>query len=211
MENLQNLHVQYNGWVVALSFIIAALASYSALNLASKISRSSGISKIVWLVTGSCVMGVGVWSMHFVGMLAVHMEMPVHYDPTITILSVLCSVGASFIAFFLTAEKEATLWRSVLGGLIMGSGIAAMHYTGMEAMRSEFRITYDPFLWAVSVLIALVASYIALFLFRKFRTSPDFSKWKLLSALVMGWLSAVCTIRGWQLLIFNLICIMRLL
>lgn len=183
---MEELHVHYNGWVVALSVAIAALASYSALKLASKISRSNVPSRLVWLLTGSCVMGLGVWSMHFVGMLAAPMEMVIEYDPTITIVSVFFSIGAAFIAFFLTAEKEATFWRFAVGGFIMGSGIVAMHYTGMSAMHSSVVVSYDPYLWVLSALIALGASYAALYLFRKFRIAPDFSRWKLLSAVLMG-------------------------
>lgn len=187
---MSHLHVQYNGWIILLSFIIAVLASYSALNLAGKISRSRGRSRLAWLLAGSCVMGCGVWSMHFVGMLAVHIDLPVHYDGWITVLSAFAAIVSSFIAFRVTMDSQANKWRLGFGGLFMGSGIVVMHYTGMAAMHMEAFLTYDRTLWILSVLVALIASYAALYLFRKFRLSPEYSRWKLVSAFVMA--LAIC-------------------
>ncbi|SFS57513.1 bifunctional diguanylate cyclase/phosphodiesterase [Paenibacillus sp. BC26] len=180
----------YNIWIVLLSFAIAVMASYSALNLAGKITRSSGRTRTIWLIAGSVVMGMGVWSMHFVGMLAYHMDTTVTYDTTTTILSSLGSILASFIAFRITARSQSSPLRYALGGLIMGCGIVAMHYTGMSAMRMPGQITYDVPLWLLSAFIALAASYAALYLFHKLRYSPDFTLWKLISAIVMG--IAIC-------------------
>ncbi|WP_371264813.1 EAL domain-containing protein [Paenibacillus sp. CF384] len=133
---------------------------------------------------------MGVWSMHFVGMLAYHMDTKVTYDTTITILSSLGSILASFIAFRITARSQSSPLRYALGGLIMGCGIVAMHYTGMSAMRMPGEVTYDLTLWLLSAFIALAASYAALYLFHKLRYSPDFTLWKLISAIVMG--IAIC-------------------
>ncbi|PQP86659.1 bifunctional diguanylate cyclase/phosphodiesterase [Paenibacillus sp. AR247] len=173
-----------------LSFIIAVFASYSALNLASKISRSRGRTQKWWLVAGSCVMGSGVWSMHFVGMLAFHLNVPVNYDIPITLLSMLCSIVASFIAFQMLLSKGVNWRRFALSGFCMGSGIVAMHYTGMAAMRLPAEITYDRSYWLLSAAIALAASYVALLLFLRFRDHTEVSWWKWASALVMG--LAIC-------------------
>ncbi|WP_308634867.1 bifunctional diguanylate cyclase/phosphodiesterase [Paenibacillus silvisoli] len=181
---------QFNGWIVFLSFIIAVMASYSALNLAGKITRSQGRTRTVWLFAGSLVMGIGVWSMHFVGMLAYHFDASVSYDATTTILSSLGSISASFIAFRLTSRSQFSAWRYALGGFTMGCGIVAMHYTGMYAINTSASITYDPVIWSLSAGIALAASYAALFLFHRLRHSPDFSVWKLICAIVMG--IAIC-------------------
>ncbi|WP_028551839.1 putative bifunctional diguanylate cyclase/phosphodiesterase [Paenibacillus sp. UNC451MF] len=187
---MDHLHVQYNGWIVLLSFVIAVLASYSALNLAGKISRARGRSRYIWLLTGSCVMGCGIWSMHFVGMLAFHLDLPVHYDVVTTILSALAGILASFIAFRVTMDNQTNKWRLGIGGIIMGGGIIVMHFSGMAAMRASFALTYDPYICAASIIIALAASFAALYLFRQFRRSPDFSHWKLLSAVIMA--LAIC-------------------
>ncbi|GAA0357064.1 putative bifunctional diguanylate cyclase/phosphodiesterase [Bacillus horti] len=187
---MENVLVHYNNWVVLLSFIIATLASYSALNLAGKVSRTTGNSRMAWMIAGSCVMGIGIWSMHFIGMLAMHMNVAMSYDPFITVLSGFFSIAAAFIAFMVTKEKEVSLRRLGVAGFIMGIGISAMHYTGMEAMRSSVQFSYNLALWFISILVAFMASYAALYLFRKFRRSPEFSKWKLYSSLVMA--IAIC-------------------
>lgn len=106
----------YNMWVVGLSFLIAVLASYSALNLSGRIFRARGRNRLVWLLAGSCVMGCGVWSMHFVGMMAHHTHLEVSYDPWVTILSAGASLIASFIAFSVTSGSEMNRWRLGLGG-----------------------------------------------------------------------------------------------
>lgn len=180
----------YNIWIVMLSFVIAILASYSALSIAAKISQSSGRTQWVWLCSGAVVMGNGIWSMHFVGMLAFHLHAGVSYDIGLTLLSMGASVLASFIAFIITMPKETKGIHLVVGGFMMAIGIVSMHYIGMEAMIMKMEITYDPFLWALSALIAFVAAYAALFLFLKFRSHTSSSLLKWLSAVVMG--IAIC-------------------
>lgn len=180
----------YNLYIVGLSIAIAILASYSALNITSKISDANGKSKFYWLCGGAMVMGSGIWSMHFVGMLAMHMNMNVKYDAFLTIMSMLASVISSFIAFYITMPKSINWSKIAIGGFIMGSGIVTMHYMGMEAMIVHAEIRYDPGMWALSAIIALAASYAALLLFLRFRnhSKSSFLKWG--SAVVMGF--AVC-------------------
>lgn len=180
----------YNYYIVGLSIAIAILASYSALNITSKISDANGKSKFFWLFGGAMVMGSGIWSMHFVGMLAMHMNMNVRYDVFLTIMSMLVSVVSSFIAFYITMPKNINWFKIAIGGFIMGSGIVAMHYMGMEAMVIHAEISYDPGIWVLSAIIALVASYAALLLFLRFRNHPKSSFLKWGSAVVMGF--AVC-------------------
>lgn len=180
----------YNYYIVGLSIAIAILASYSALNITSKISDANGKSKFFWLFGGAMVMGSGIWSMHFVGMLAMHMNMNVRYDVFLTIMSMLVSVVSSFIAFYITMPKNINWFKIAIGGFIMGSGIVTMHYMGMEAMVIHAEISYDPGIWVLSAIIALVASYAALLLFLRFRNHPKSSFLKWGSAVVMGF--AVC-------------------
>ncbi|MBT2763930.1 bifunctional diguanylate cyclase/phosphodiesterase [Paenibacillus sp. ISL-20] len=180
----------YNYYIVGLSIAIAILASYSALNITSKISDANGKSKFFWLIGGAMVMGSGIWSMHFVGMLAMHMDMNVRYDVFLTIASMLVSVVSSFIAFYITMPKNINWSKIAIGGFIMGSGIVIMHYMGMEAMVIHAEISYDPGIWVMSAIIALVASYAALLLFLRFRNHPKSSFLKWGSAVVMGF--AVC-------------------
>ncbi len=184
------LHGHYNGWVVALSFAIAMFASYMALSLTSKIMRASGRSRLGWIAAGSIVMGCGIWSMHFIGMMAFHLPISVAYDVPVTVLSLVLAVLASFVAFAATAPAAVSWRRLGIGGLAMGAGITGMHYTGMAAMRLDGTITYDPAVWALSAVIALIVSYVALFLFMRFRTVTGATGWRWACAALMG--LAVC-------------------
>ncbi|MFC6333269.1 EAL domain-containing protein [Paenibacillus septentrionalis] len=185
-----NLEGSYNYYIVAVSAVIAILASYSALSMTSKISRANGKTQYYWLLAGAFVMGSGVWSMHFVGMLAFDLHASVKYDFGLTLLSLGASVISSFIAFYITMPKNVNWIKIGTGGLIMGSGIITMHYTGMEAMMMDGNITYDKQLLLISVMIAIVASYAALFLFLRFRNQSSYSLLKWLSAALMG--VAIC-------------------
>ncbi|WP_245948232.1 bifunctional diguanylate cyclase/phosphodiesterase [Paenibacillus sambharensis] len=135
-------------------------------------------------------MGEGIWSMHFVGMLAFHLHTEVRYDIWLTCLSMLASIVSSFIAFYITMPKNIVWYKIAIGGLFMGSGIVIMHYIGMEAMIVQAHIRYDHKLWVVSAVIAFAASFAALFLFRQFRNQSSYSWLKWLSAIVMG--AAIC-------------------
>lgn len=185
-----SLEGYYNYYIVALSVVIAILASYSALSITAKISHSKGRTRFFWLLAGAFVMGSGVWSMHFVGMLAFHLHASVKYDIWLTLLSMVASVISSFIAFYITMPKNINWYKIAFGGFIMGSGIVTMHYMGMAAMIMPVEVSYDKELWALSVLIALIASYAALLLFLRFRNQSSSSWLKWLSAVIMGF--AIC-------------------
>lgn len=185
-----NIEGSYNYYIVALSVIIAVLASYSALSIAAKISLANGKTRFFWLLAGSLVMGNGIWSMHFVGMLAFHIHMTVSYDFWLTFGSLLVSVISSFIAFFITMPRNINWYKIAGGGFIMGTGIVTMHYMGMEAMIMPVDVYYDKGLWVLSAIIAFIASYAALLLFLRFRSEASMSWAKWMSAGIMG--MAIC-------------------
>ena len=154
----------YNPGVVALSIAIAIIASYTALDLANRVSEiaSSPRKAWTWLAAGAVSMGTGIWSMHFIGMLAFHLPIAVAYDLPTTCLSMIIAIGVSAIAL-LVLRRPQVVTRSLIGGaMLMGIGISAMHYTGMIAMRMSPAIRYDPLLFVTSVLIAVCASLAAL-------------------------------------------------
>jgi diguanylate cyclase len=183
----------YDNALVLLSIVVAVMASYTALDLAGRVTQSSGRSAIWWLIGGSVSMGAGIWSMHFIGMLAFQLPIPVFYDVWITAASLLIAIATS--AYALSVASRSALGRGSLGaaGLIMGGGIAAMHYTGMAAMRMLPPINYDPVLFAASITIAVVAATAALWLAFTFRSAVYGRALlgKLFAALVMG-----CAIAG---------------
>ncbi|OUL80466.1 putative bifunctional diguanylate cyclase/phosphodiesterase [Paraburkholderia hospita] len=154
----------YNSLLVLFSLLVAILASYTALDMAGHISSAQGRAARWWLAGGACAMGTGIWSMHFIGMLAFSLPIPLGYDPAITVLSLLIAIASSAFALWLVARNELPWSRLVCGAVLMGAGVSAMHYTGMAAMRMAPGIQYVPSLFILSVVIAIVASGTALWI-----------------------------------------------
>lgn len=179
----------YNDWIVAGSYIIAVIASFVALDMATRVSanRNSKAAKY-WLWGGATAMGSGIWSMHFVGMLAFTLPIPIPYNVPITLLSLGSAIAASATALYTISRGDLSARRLVGAGLLMGGGVALMHYTGMMALEISPRPEYDPFLFSLSILIAVVASIAAMQICFSLK-SDSFSQaiWKKsASALVMG-------------------------
>ena len=149
----------YNLGLVCLSFVIAVVASYTALDLALRIGESYGITKKIWI--GGCAfsMGGGIWSMHFTAMLAYQLPFEVSYDIWITLLSIIISIIASGIGLFLASAKPISISKIAMGGMIMGIGVTSMHYTGMAAtifvphgdVLSDLQVTSDMRLLAFGI------------------------------------------------------------
>lgn len=177
--------------LVLLSYIVASVASYTALDLADRMIETRHLAvRRVWLASGSFAMGVGIWSMHFTGMLAFDMRMPVSYGWTFTLLSMLVAILASGFALFIVSRETFSRSSLLLGGSVMGVGIVSMHYIGMEAMRMPAELSYDPYLVGLSVLIAVGASLTALYLASRFSRGEARALrlvlLKLMSSAVMG-------------------------
>jgi PAS domain S-box-containing protein len=166
--------------LVALSILIAALASYTALDLATRMRAASGHASRAWLAAAAIAMGGGIWSMHFVGMLAFSLPgIEIAYDPFQTLLSLLIPIVVAAGAFAVVGRRPGAL---VASGFAMGLAISAMHYTGMGAMRMAASIEYDPRWVAISILIAVGASVVALWL--AYRNTSVVQR--LFAGLVMG-------------------------
>jgi diguanylate cyclase (GGDEF)-like protein len=179
----------YDPWLVTLSIIVASIASYVALDLASRVVATRGTrTSRYWLLGGALSMGTGIWSMHFIGMLAFQLPIPMSYDIPITLLSLAIAVIVSGFALYTLSQGSLSLRRMLGAGLLMGIGIASMHYSGMAAMDLQPPIRYDPALFAASVLIAIAASVVALWIAFQLRTETILSAFrkKAGSALVMG-------------------------
>jgi PAS domain S-box-containing protein len=173
----------HNHALVVLSILLAIAASYTALDLASRVRVSRGWARLAWLATAALAMGGGIWAMHFVAMLAFRMPgMPVDYDVVLTLVSLVVAIlatGTSFGVMSLAPRKRSLLPAA---GLFMGLGIVAMHYLGMAAMTMPAELHYDRFWIIVSVLIAIGAATAALVLAtRNSRVSE-----RMAAALVMG-------------------------
>jgi NO-binding membrane sensor protein with MHYT domain len=172
----------HDPYLVALSILVASFASYTALDLSGHVGAAHGFARRVWLVAAAITMGGGIWSMHFVGMLAFIMPTPMSYDIGLTTLSLVVAMFVTGGGFYVISRQSGSPLHLVLSGTFMGLGIAAMHYTGMAAMRGHAELSYDPLFVALSLVIAIAASTVALWL--AFRTTELGQK--LLAALVMG-------------------------
>ena len=160
----------HDGALVVISYLVAAVASFTALDMAERLNSAQGPARRFWHLGAAGVLGGGVWSMHFIAMLAYRTPFKVEYDPGLTILSGAIAMIAT--AGGLKAVADSGGWRGILtGGTLVGLGVAVMHYMGMEAMRLPGEVYYRPGFFALSVLIAVAAASVALWLVVNLRTA----------------------------------------
>lgn len=177
----------YDPALVLISLCVAILASYTALDLAGRIATAKGWPVLLWIGGGGVAMGIGVWSMHFIGMLAFSLPIPLGYDLDLTLLSLAIAMLSSGFALALVSQERLPFWQLLLGALAMGTGISCMHYLGMYAMLMQPGIEYDPLLFGLSLLIAVLASGAALWIaFRLRQNTPYVRLVRGGAALVMG-------------------------
>jgi NO-binding membrane sensor protein with MHYT domain len=172
--------------LIILSFVIAACASYCALELVVNVSTARGHMRRLWLWAGAATFGLGTWAMHFVGMLAFDLSMPIGYHLPTVVLSMLPVMGAAALAISLAANDHLSKTRLVIGAVLLGSGIGGMHYSGMLSMRMEATTYYDPKFLLISVLFAVVASLFALHSTFIARDEYSYAGDRFVSAGVMG-------------------------
>ncbi len=168
---IQYMVGEYDYRIAALSVVVAMLASYTALDLAGRVTVARQRAGYGWLAGGAVAMGTGVWSMHFVAMLAFELPIAMGYDFLITAASWLMAVIASAMALHLVSRSVLSTRRLLLGAACMAVGIGGMHYTGMYAMRMQPGIVYDPFLFIASLVIAFGASAAALWISFRLRNA----------------------------------------
>ena len=182
-----NLTGSYNHALVALSVLIAMFASYAALDLAGRVTAASGWTRTVWLLGGAGAMGTGIWSMHYIGMLAFILPIPVAYHWPTVLLSLFAAILASAIALYVVSRQKMGVSQAVAGSALMGAGIASMHYIGMAAMRLPAICQFNSFLVILSVVFAVLISLAALWIAFHFRDEKTGIGWeKLAGAAVMG-------------------------
>lgn len=180
--------IQYEPLLVVLSYLISVFGSYTALQLAIAIPQARTWSGVIGSVLGAAIAvgGGAIWSMHFIAMNAADLGLPVTYDATLTFASLVIGIIACGIGLFIVGRSDGGLFNLPLGGVLTGSGVALMHYTGMAALIIPARISYDPTLFVASIVIAIVAATVALWLAFNLRGNLQ----RFGSAFVMG--IAVC-------------------
>ena len=177
----------YNYSLVALSVLIAMVASYATLDFAGRVTASAGHIRALWLLGGAVAMGTGIWSMHYVGMFAFMLPIPMAYHWPTVLLSLLAAILASAVVLYVVSRPQISTVQALVGSILMGAGIAGMHYIGMAAMRLAAVLRFDLFLVMLSVLLAVLISLAALWLafyFREEKTGN--SRRKLAGALALG-------------------------
>ena len=182
-----NLIGSYNYALVALSVLIAMFASYAALDLAGRVTAASGWTRAVWLLGGAGAMGTGIWSMHYIGMLAFVLPVPLAYHWPTVLLSWFAAILASVVALYVVSRQKMGPSQAVAGSLLMGGGIASMHYIGMAAMRLAAICHFNSILVILSVVFAVSISLAALWITFHFRDEKTgIGREKLAGAVVMG-------------------------
>jgi two-component system, sensor histidine kinase and response regulator len=181
------IHGVYDGRLVVLSIVIAILAAYAALDLSGRLTVSHGRASLAWLWGGAFSMGIGVWSMHYLGMEALRLPIQVRYDWPTVLLSMVVAILASAVTLFVASRNTLTRTVAVLGSVLMGGGIAAMHYIGMDAMRMAARCIYSYAIVTLSVFLGIAVSFVAIRLAFAVRNNTSSWSWqKSRNALLMG-------------------------
>ena len=196
MNHSTPIDFTYDYRLVALSVVIATCASYAALDLARRITAARNSQRLAWLVGGAIAMGTGIWSMHYTGMLAYHLSVPVYYHIPTVIISLMAAIGASFVALFVVSRPRVGGIGVAAGSSLMAAGICGMHYIGMDAMRLPAMHHWDTTFVALSVLIAVVVSLAALGLTFTFREDKPGKSAKLVCSLIMGFAVSVMHYTG---------------
>jgi diguanylate cyclase (GGDEF)-like protein/PAS domain S-box-containing protein len=181
------LPISWNIPLVVLSVLVAMIGSFTALTHAQRMRESSGHAALWWRITGSITLGAAIWSMHFIGMLAMRLPIPLAYDLPLTLFSIVPAIAAAMLGFWVLREVQISNSRLLVSGLLMGVGISAMHYTGVSALKMSPALTYDPQIFILSVLVGVFASWGALLMMYqgeriKLNPLPRF----MLGAVVMG-------------------------
>src|SRR6202521_961173 len=173
-----NLITSYNYALVALSVLIAMLASYAALDLVGRVTAAGGWTRAVWLLGGAGAMGTGIWSMHYIGMLAFVLPVPVAYHWPTVLLSLFAAILASIVALYVVSHRKMGAFRAFVGSVLIGGGIASMHYIGMAAMRLSAMCQFISFLVVLSVVFAVLISLAALWITFHFRDEKAGIGWR---------------------------------
>ncbi|MGM8366803.1 putative bifunctional diguanylate cyclase/phosphodiesterase [Virgibacillus sp. W0181] len=180
------LHGEHSVSLVILSIAIACCAAYTALSMNQRMQQTSFFHKNFWLLLSSIAMGLGIWSMHFIGMSAFMLPISMKYDLLLTIISVIPAVFASYLAFYFANRRNTSHRFYIIAGAIMGLGISSMHYIGMAAMKMDAEYVYKPGIFIISILIAVVASYIALYTFSTLQKYMRNQLIKIITSILLG-------------------------
>lgn len=184
---LSCLRDQHDYRLVLLAVLICALATYTAFHIYASVRQSQGSKRLGWIFLTGIATGAGIWATHFVAMLAFKTGLPTACDPVLTLASLLIAIGVTATGFLIAAQGEGR-WQPALGGVVIGAGIASMHYTGMRAFTTTGTVEWDSTLVAASVVLGVVFGAAALVRFH-----GDSRRWAAASAAGLPTI-AICTL-----------------
>ncbi|OQW89895.1 MAG: hypothetical protein BWK72_01250 [Rhodoferax ferrireducens] len=178
----------YDPVLVGYSVVVAVFAAYAALLVSHHVAgTASQARRKAWVMAGGLCFGLGIWAMHFVGMLAFSLPCATRYDAWLTLLSTVPGIVASMLAIHTIGHPNLSRQQMLRASLLVGSGVGTMHYTGMEAMQINGMIAYDPALFALSLVVAVALAYLALWIKTWLEKSKYSTFWiTLATALVLG-------------------------
>jgi two-component system sensor histidine kinase/response regulator len=176
----------YDIRLVVVSVIVAVVAAAAALDLAGRVTLARGMARCWWLSGGAAAMGIGIWWMHYIGMFAYQLPVVVLYDWPTVLISLLAAMGASWVALFVVSRETMTMSQAFTGSLLMGGGIAAMHYIGIEAMRLPAMRDYSELGVWLSIILAITIAFSALQMSFLFRGATGWSWYKVGTAVTLG-------------------------
>jgi two-component system, sensor histidine kinase and response regulator len=175
----------YDPFQVGLSVLIAIAASYAALDLAGRVMAKRKVVRAAWLAGGAFSMGSGIWTMHFVGMLAFHLPVPVfYYWPTVA-AALFIAIMASAAALYIVTRGRMGSRYALISGTVLGLGVAALHYLGMQAMRMDATYTLNPIIVVAAVVLGILFATSGMWLGYYFRDEPLQTAWRKLGAAVL--------------------------
>ena len=177
---------EYSLPVIALSILIAIVASFTALSMNKRAKRNSFFHQKFWVGLGAVAMGFGIWSMHIVGIAGFSLPVEMYYDPLLTVVSIVPAMLASYLAFHVANRQKKSLWVSLVAGVCMGLGLSTMYYVGMLAMKMDVSIIYDGKLFIASIIVAIVACFIVLLVFTSLNHFTGNYLIQGMTAIVMG-------------------------
>jgi len=180
---VSHLHTAHDPLIVLLSLVVAVVSSLVSLDVAERLRGAKGRAWILWLAAAACTLGGGIWSMHFIAMLAFTPQFEIRYDVGLTLASLVIAIASTVVGYGMVARSGTLSWLNLaLAGLFAGIGVAAMHYTGMAAMIIPAEMSHDWVLVILSIIIAVVAATAAFWLSLKL----DRTWHKLAASVVMG-------------------------
>lgn len=156
----------YDIWFVILSYVVSVFGSFTALELAGRVIEEAHKAKrLLWIVAAATALGGGgIWSMHFIAMLAFKLPIPVNYDVALTVASLIAAIVVTGIGLYIVTGRDLSIGRLCIAGIFVGIGVCSMHYVGMEAMRMAAALEYDPLIFTLSFVVAIVVATVGLLL-----------------------------------------------